>query len=169
MNLWGSCFSMSNPINFAELFTAQVKHLSRLLPLIRLYRLFFFRRQVSCEQPSLRRTRNTVLRQKPSRKAISSPVSRFLRNAKRQPRACSVSLLRQCSGRELLSASASEPLCRNRHIPFPAVRRMTPKPAATAAAGATCIRRIISSRPLAASLAFLWLFTPSWSRFAVVC
>ncbi len=42
MNLSGSCFSMSNPINFAELFNVLVEHLSRLFPLITLYRLFFF-------------------------------------------------------------------------------------------------------------------------------
>ena len=43
------------------------------------------------------------------------------------------------------------------------------KPAATAAAGFSLIRRIISSRPRAVNLAFLWLFTLSSARFTVVC
>jgi hypothetical protein len=65
--------------------------------------------QASYEQLNLRMARNTVPWQKPSRHAISSPVSRFLRSAKTQPRSRSVSLLRQCSGREL-RLEATHPL-----------------------------------------------------------
>ena len=42
---------------------------------------------------------------------------------------------------------------------------LTPKPVATLAAGAACIRRIASSWPPTVSLAFLCLFTFSPGRF----
>ncbi|WP_442752329.1 hypothetical protein, partial [Desulfovibrio desulfuricans] len=113
--------------------------------------------------------RNTVLRHRPRRNAIASPVCRFFRNSKILETSSSVSRFLQCRGREEASAKEARPPSRYRFIHFLAVRRLTPNPAATVAAGLSRIRCIISSRPLAVSLAFLWLFTFSLDRFAVVC
>ena len=53
-------------------------------------------------------------------------------------------------------------------LPFLAVRGRTPYPVVTLTASSCCIRRTIFSRLRAVSLAFLWLFILSLTRFAVV-
>ena len=108
-----------------------------------------------------------MLRQIPRRQAISSPVFRALRNSNMRQKSSSDSLLQQRLGREQRTASAS---CSQNMAAFPffAVRGLTPYPAAL------CRRFILHSPHHFFStknrrLAFLWLFTPSLTRFAVVC
>ena len=90
---------------------------------------------------------------------LRSPIQIFLLNRQVLPSDSHAGQITGSQNSHLL------PDLRQRLFHFLTVRRLTPNPAATAAAGMLSSRRTISSRPLGVSLAFLWLFT----LFLVAC